>query len=218
MVARVLLAGFEPFGGALANPAQEIVRSLDGWSPPGHQVIGVSLPCVFGQARRILQEAITLHRPDVVLAIGMAANRSAVSLERVAVNFIDARMPDNAGQRPIDCAVVDDGPAAYFSTLPLRPILARLRANGIPAEVSMSAGTYVCNELFYGLMHLVSGERMGVRAAGFIHVPALSGSFDPSHPGMPLDLQCQAIRLAVMASVDEASAAMAHVSSEGSIS
>lgn len=216
-MARVLLTGFEPFAGALRNPAQDIVLALDGWSPPGHQVIGVSLPCVFGQARRIMEEAIISHAPDVVLALGMAANRSAVSVERVAVNFMDARTPDNAGRQPVDCAVVDDGPAAYFSTLPLRHILARLRANGIPAEMSMSAGTYVCNEVFYGLMHMVSEALPGVRAAGFIHVPALPGQFGPSQPGMPLDLQCQAIRVAVLASVDEADAAVPPLGSEGSI-
>ncbi len=215
---RVLLTGFEPFGGAVINPAQDIVRALDGWLPPGHQVRGVILPCAFGQARLSLHAAITAHRPDVVLAIGMAANRSTISLERVAVNFVDARMPDNAGQQPIDCAVVDDGPVAYFSTLPLRQILARLRANAIPAEVSMSAGTYVCNELFYGLMHLVANTKQVVRAAGFIHVPALPGPHGPLHAGMPLDMQTQAIRLAVLAAADPAAALAQEVRSEGWIS
>jgi len=215
----VLLTGFEPFNGARMNPALEIVRALDGWAPAdGHAICGLRLPCVFGEARLRLHDAILVQQPDIVIALGQAANRPAISLERVALNFIDAPIPDNAGCQPIDCAVIPGAPAAYFSTLPLRQILARLRVAGVPAEISQSAGSYVCNELFYGLMHQVAAPGSRVRAAGFIHVPALPGQFDASRPGMLLEAQVEAIRIAVLATLVEPGDALDGGRSEGRLS
>lgn len=217
-MSRVLLTGFEPFDGAGINPSQEIVRSLDGWSPPGHRVSALSLPCVFGEARARLHEALRVQAPDIVIALGQAANRPLVSLERVALNFIDAPIPDNAGRQPMECAVINGAPAAYFSSLPLRLILTRLRAAGIPAEISQTAGSYVCNELFYGLMHQVSALAGRVQAAGFIHVPALPGQFGDSRPGMSLAMQTEAVRLAVLATLGHSGREGGGTQSEGRIS
>jgi pyroglutamyl-peptidase len=217
-MACVLVTGFEPFDGAGVNPAQEIVRALDGWAHAGYQVVAISLPCVFGQARACLNAAINAHQPEVVVAIGQAANRSAISLERIAVNFIDARIPDNAGQQPIDCAVIEAAPAAYFSTLPLRRILAQLRAMDIPAEISLTAGSYVCNELFYGLMHQTCTQPDKVRAAGFIHVPALPGQFASPRAGMPLDMQVEAVRMAIIATLEDPGDVLTGLGSEGALS
>lgn len=214
----VLLTGFEPFAGAGINPAQEIVRALDGEMISGSKVFGRCLPCVFGEARTRLDAAIETLQPELVIAIGQAANRSAVSLERLAANFIDAPIPDNAGQQPMESAVIDDAPAAYFSTLPLRRILERLRAAGIPSEISLTAGSYVCNELFYGLMHRVSMLAGSVRAAGFIHVPAQPGLFEGNRHGMSMELQTEAIRIAVLTTLGRAGCEVMSNRSEGRIS
>ncbi len=214
----VLLAGFEPFAGAGINPAQEIAHALDTWQPiDGHNVVGISLPCEFGKARECLNNARTMHQATVVLALGLAANRSHISLEKIAANFIDARIPDNAGIQPIDCAVIEGAPAAYFSSLPLRRILAQLRAVAIPAEISLTAGSYVCNELFYGLMHQTATHPDGIQAAGFIHVPALPGQF-AEHRGMPLQQQLEAIRLAILSTLDDSATEQITPGSEGSFS
>lgn len=170
-MARVLLTGFEPFDGAMRNVSQDVVRRLDGWECHGHQVTGVVLPCVFRTSVMALRRAVRTVRPEVVIALGQADRRAAITPERVAVNVDDARIPDNAGAQPIDRPVVRGGPVAYWSTLPIKAIMARLRERGIAAEVSPSAGTFVCNHLFYALMHELR-HRPRVRA-GFVHLPAL---------------------------------------------
>lgn len=171
----VLLTGFGPFVDAASNPSIEAARALDGAVIAGHQVVVRELPVEFGVAREALRRALRELRPALVLCTGLAASRDAVSLERVAINLDDARIPDNAGRQPVDVPVVRGGPAAYFSTLPLKAMLAALRAAGIPAEVSQTAGTFVCNHVFYALMHRLRRNR-GVRA-GFVHLPPLSGEF-----------------------------------------
>ena len=182
----ILLTGFEPFGGESTNPswsaAGEAAARLRAGGLDAH---AVELPCVFGDAVRALEAALEQYRPDLVVCAGQAGGRSRVSLERIAINCDDARIPDNAGNAPVDQPVVSGGPAAYFSTLPVKAALAALLAAGIPAEVSQSAGTYVCNHLFYGLMHALR-LRPGTRG-GFVHVPyepaqLPSGSTDPALP------------------------------------
>lgn len=166
----ILLTGFEPFNGAAINPSWEAVRALDGWSGPGFQVVARQLPCVFGRAGEALRDAIDAVRPDIVIAVGQAGGRAELSVERVAINIDDASLLDNAGQQPVDAAIVADGPAAYFSTLPIKAIVAALRMRGFAAGVSQTAGTFVCNHVFYELMHATVGGKM---KAGFIHVPLL---------------------------------------------
>ncbi|MET0208598.1 MAG: pyroglutamyl-peptidase I [Burkholderiaceae bacterium] len=166
----ILITGFEPFGGETVNPSWELARALSGEEIAGTRVVAVRLPCVFGNALHQLDVALARVRPVLVLAVGQAGGRCDLSLERVAINVDDARIPDNAGARPIDEPVQPDGPAAYFSTLPIKAIVAGLRAAGYPASVSQTAGTFVCNHVFYGLQHRLKDS--GVRS-GFMHIPYL---------------------------------------------
>lgn len=167
---RILLTGFEPFDGETVNPSWLVARTLDGERIEGHVVQAVQLHCVFGAALQGLDQALRRHRPRLVLALGQAS-RPRVGVERVAINVDDARIPDNAGASPVDCSIVAGGPAAYFSSLPIKAIVAALNEAGVDAEVSQTAGTFVCNHVFYGLMHRLR-RRTGVRG-GFIHLPLL---------------------------------------------
>lgn len=193
---KILLTGFAPFDGDAVNPSGQAVRRLRGRQVAGHRIAVRELPTEFGTALRLLRAAIRELRPRLVVCTGLAAGRRCISLERIAINVDDARIPDNAGARPIDAPVVRGGPAAYFSTLPVKAMLAALRDAGIPAEVSQTAGTFVCNHVFYGLMHALR-HRPAVRA-GFIHVPY------PAADGAGLDLAriAQALRLAVRTALD----------------
>jgi pyroglutamyl-peptidase len=166
-MARVLMTGFAPFGGESVNPSWQAV-SLVG--ARRDDVVAVELPCEFGTSLPELRRALEQHRPSLVVCVGQAGGRFDVTPERVAINLIDARIPDNAGARPVDVPVVPDGPAAYFTTLPVKACAAAIRAAGVPASVSHTAGTYVCNQVFYGLMHLLATDFPGVRG-GFVHVP-----------------------------------------------
>ncbi|HEX2082687.1 MAG TPA: pyroglutamyl-peptidase I [Xanthomonadaceae bacterium] len=165
----VLLTGFAPFEAEAVNPSWQVVSALKGRRIAGHRVVARELPTEFGASLRMLRHAIREARPRLVLCVGLAGTRSRISLERVAINVDDARIPDNAGRQPVDVPVVRGGPAAYFSTLPIKAMLAALREAGIPVEVSQSAGTFVCNHVFYGLMHALR-RRPAIRA-GFVHVP-----------------------------------------------
>jgi pyroglutamyl-peptidase len=200
MTAPVLITGFEPFDGESVNPSQAIVRALDGEAIAGHRVVGVSLPCEFGASAAALSEAIDRCQPTLVLALGQAGGRTDLSLERIAINVDDARMPDNAGAAPIDEPVVAEGPAAYFSTLPIKAMVAALRAQEIPASVSQSAGTYVCNHLFYALQHRLAGG--GVRS-GFMHLPLLpeQAARSPGQPSMPLQTMLTGVRIALVSAL-----------------
>lgn len=186
----VLLTGFEPFGGASRNPSGEIALAWHGRDVAGARVVGAVLPCVFGRARRELDQLLRRHRPSVVLCLGVAAGRAAITPERVAINVDDARIPDNACRQPIDHPVVRGGPVAYWSTLPVKAIVADLRARGLPAEVSQTAGTFLCNHVFYALMYAIR-RRTGVRA-GFVHVPAMSEAAAPGEPSLPLAVLTEA--------------------------
>ncbi|MFC5525546.1 pyroglutamyl-peptidase I [Rhodanobacter ginsengisoli] len=168
---RILLTGFDPFGGEPINPSWEAVRALHGKRIGGHLVVARQLPTEFAASLRLLKAAEREVRPAILLGVGQAGGRQQLSLERVAINVQDARIPDNAGAQPIDEPVIADGPAAYFSTLPIKAMLAALHAAGVPAEISQSAGTYVCNHIAYAMLHLAA-KRRGVRA-GFIHIPYL---------------------------------------------
>jgi pyroglutamyl-peptidase len=174
MIKTVLLTGFEPFNKATINPAWEAVRALEGWQGEagGHQfrVEVRQLPCVFGDANVVIAALVDELHPDVVIAVGQAGGRAEISVERVAINVDDASILDNGGQQPVDTRIAEDGPAAYFSTLPIKAIVRALRDQGLVAGVSQTAGTFVCNHVFYGLMHHVAGLPI---KAGFIHVPFL---------------------------------------------
>jgi pyroglutamyl-peptidase len=191
----VLLAGFEPFGGGKLNPSQEIARALDARVIAGRRVVGAVLPCVFGASVTELRRLLRAHRPELVICIGQAGGRAGITPERVAINLDDARIADNAGRRPIDRPVVRGGPVAYWSTLPVKAIVAAVRRRGIPASVSQTAGTFVCNHVFYGLMRALA-RRRGVRG-GFVHVPFLPGQAAGGQPSLPLATMIEAVAIAV---------------------
>jgi pyroglutamyl-peptidase len=195
---RILLTGFEPFGGQSINPSWEVARTLQGAVIAGAQVTAVQLPCVFAQALPVLQQALDTHSPDIVLALGQAEGRCDFSVERVAINVQDARIPDNAGAQPIDVPVIDGGPVAYFSTLPIKSLVAGLKAAGFAASVSQTAGTFVCNQVFYALQHTLAG--LGVHS-GFVHLPLLPEQAahwkGPTLPSWPASLQIAAAQQAL---------------------
>lgn len=190
---KLLLTAFEPFGGDAINPSQEIVRRLEGSRP---DVATLVLPCVFDDALSALDDALARHAPDVVIALGQAADRAEINVERIAVNLSDARIADNAGKQPIDSPVIADGPPAYFSTLPVKAIVAALNGAGIPAALSLSAGSFVCNHVFYGLAHRIAAGG-GPRRGGFIHLPCLPEQATPGRPGMALETMLAGVQLAV---------------------
>ncbi|MBB1159069.1 pyroglutamyl-peptidase I [Amycolatopsis dendrobii] len=179
----VLLTGFAPFAGAATNPSWQAaslaaVRRTD--------TVAVELPCEFDASLPALRAAILAHRPELVVCAGLAGGREHVTPERVAINLIDARIPDNAGAQPVDVPVVGGGPSAYFTTLPVKAAVAAIESAGLPAAVSYTAGTYVCNQVFYGLMHLIATEFPGLRG-GFVHVP--------EEARMPLDSIARALEI-----------------------
>ena len=193
---RLLLTGFEPFGGDDLNPSWLVAQALHGEVIDGARIEALRLPCVFGQAIAELTTAINKHGPQLVLALGLAADRDALTPERVAINVDDARIADNAGATPLDLPVVDGAPAAYFSSLPIKAIVAELSRAGVPAAVSQTAGTFVCNHVFFGLMHALR-RRRGVRG-GFMHLPLLPEQAQPrGRAGVDLDTQCRGVRLAL---------------------
>ncbi|MEI7551281.1 MAG: pyroglutamyl-peptidase I [Verrucomicrobiota bacterium] len=195
----VLITGFEPFGGESLNPSQEIARQLNGRVIARRRVLGRILPCVFGAANVELRRLLRELDPELVICVGQAGGRAEITPERVAINVADARIPDNAGQQPVDVPIVARGPVAYWSTLPIKAIVAALTAHQVPAAVSQTAGTFVCNQVFYGLMHALHGRR-GVRG-GFIHVPALPEQAKQGQPSLPQETMVEALALAVAVAV-----------------
>jgi pyroglutamyl-peptidase len=194
-IPRVLLTGFDAFGGETLNPSWMAVQALHGRRIAGHQLVAAQLPTVFDASLAELAQLLGQHKPALVLCVGQAGGRAAISLERVAINVNDARIADNAAAQPTDTPVVAGGPAAYFSTLPIKAMLQALLREGIAAEVSQTAGTFVCNHVFYGLMHHLSTRRGFKRTrGGFVHVPVLP---EQGTPGMPLEEQVRALRVAV---------------------
>ncbi|MBV9552188.1 MAG: pyroglutamyl-peptidase I [Alphaproteobacteria bacterium] len=186
---KALVTGFEPFGGEALNPSLVAIRRLPARLGDIALTAAV-LPVVYDEVLPRLRAAIASAAPDIVLCTGLAGGRPALSLERVAINIDDARIPDNAGNQPIDRPVAADGPPAYFATLPLKAAVAALRNAGLPAIVSNSAGTFLCNHAFYGLMHeAVRAEPGRVFRGGFLHVPYLpeQAARVPDAPSMALD-------------------------------
>ncbi|MCF5140825.1 pyroglutamyl-peptidase I [Pseudomonas sp. PA-6-1D] len=191
----LLLMGFEPFDQDSVNPSWEAVRQLDGMLlGEGVQIVARRLPCAFALVEECLAEWITQLRPAMVIATGLGPGRDSISMERVAINVNDARIPDNLGAQPVDTPVVVDGPAAYFSTLPIKAMVKALREAGVPAAVSQTAGTFVCNQVFYLLQHALAGTDV---RSGFIHVPNLPEQVGTGLASMPLVTTLEGLRLAV---------------------
>jgi pyroglutamyl-peptidase len=191
----VLVTGFEPFGGEEINPSWMAAQALHGRTVAGHRLIGARLPTVFGRSIEVLRDLLHRYHPALVVCTGQAAGRAALSLERIAINVNDARIPDNAGAQPVDTPVVAGGPAAYFTSMPIKAMLAALLAEGINAEVSQTAGTFVCNHVFYGLMHeLETRHDLRRTRGGLVHVPWLPTQGQPS---MRLDEIVAGLRVAI---------------------
>ncbi|MFC6093797.1 pyroglutamyl-peptidase I [Saccharothrix lopnurensis] len=193
----VLLTGFEPFDGQRTNPSWDAAVAV---RPTGYTLATLQLPCVFDESLRVLENALSTHRYDVVISVGQAGGRPNITPERVAVNLNDARIPDNAGNQPVDTPVVPHAPTAYFSTLPVKACTAALTAAGIPAAVSHTAGAFVCNHVFYGLMHLVATEHPHLRA-GFVHVPFTPDQTQDA-PSLPLSTTAQALDLIIRTTLE----------------
>ena len=195
----ILLTGFDPFGGSAHNPSWLIAQALHGQRIAGHQVVAAQLPTVFGQSLQRLQSLLQEHQPSVTLCLGLAGGRAALSIERIGININDARIPDNRGAQPIDTPVQAGGPAAYFASLPIKAMLRAVQRAGVPCEVSQTAGTFVCNHVLYGLMHLLAqgAAPQGARG-GFVHVPWLSGQGEPH---LPLRDMVRGIHAALWAAV-----------------
>ena len=169
---KILVTGFDPFGGEKVNPALEAVRSLPSVIH-GAEIRWVEIPTVFYQSAEVLEAEIVRYQPDVVLCIGQAGGRAGLTPERVAINQDDARIPDNQGNQPIDTPIRLDGEAAYFSTLPIKAMVQAINEVGLPATVSNTAGTFVCNHLMYQALYLADKKFPNMRA-GFMHIPYMT--------------------------------------------
>lgn len=170
---KLLITGFQPFDGESVNPALEVAKGLQGKTINGYEVIAREIPVVRFEALKAVQAAIEELQPNAIITIGQAGGRPDITVERVGINIDDFRIPDNKGNQPIDEPVVTGGPVAYWATLPIKKMVANVKAQGIPASVSNSAGTYVCNHLLYGLLHYLTTQGKTAIPAGFIHIPYL---------------------------------------------
>lgn len=168
---KILITGFEPFGGETINPAYEAVRKLPD-RIEGAEIIKKEIPTVFSESTEILEKEIQNSEPDAILCVGQAGGRSCVTVEKVAINLADARIPDNAGDQPVDQKLREDGENAYFATVPVKKIVENIRKHGLPCHISYSAGTFVCNCIMYQALYLSEKKYPGI-SAGFIHVPYL---------------------------------------------
>lgn len=194
---KVLITGFDPFDGEDVNPAFEAVQQMND-SIGQIDIIKLELPTVFNQSLELLEKAIQEEEPDIVLCIGQAGGRFDITIEKVAINLNEARIPDNEGQMPLEEVIRVDGDTAYFTNLPIKAMLRDLKANYIPASISYSAGTFVCNHVFYGLMYMINKEFPHIKG-GFIHVPFLPEQVIDKHqkPYMSLDMIVKALELMV---------------------
>jgi len=191
---RVLLTGFEPFGGSHVNPSNEACRRLEGETFNGYKVAVETIPLRYDEVKLKLLEAIEKHDPSAIICTGQSG-AATINLERVAINVADARIPYNCGAQPTDKPIVDGGPVAYWTKLPLRRLLEALKAAGIPATISNSAGTFGCNHIFYELMHYLDETGWDI-PAGFIHVPPLPEQVvDKGAASMSVETTAQALRV-----------------------
>jgi pyroglutamyl-peptidase len=195
----VLVTGFGPFGEVTHNPSELIATELDDTEVAGEAVIGRVLPVSAARTPPAVREAIAEVEPSLVVLVGVAPGRSALAAERVALNVFDFGDPDNDGEQPVDVPIRPDGPAAYFSTLPLRAIVQAWQAAGIPGYVSDTAGTYLCNAAMYAALDLGNGT-----PAGFLHVPSLpdeAARKSPPQASMTLETMLAGVRIAIEASL-----------------
>ncbi len=201
---KLLLTGFEPFGGEKINPSWEVVQQVSAEGVEGVEIVTKLLPTVFGRSIDEVIRTIDEEKPDLVISLGQAGGRSEITIERVAINISDAGSPDNDNNQPVDMPIADSGPAAYFSTLPIKAVVEELRRAGIPARVSNTAGTFVCNHVMYGVLHYIAERKLPIRA-GFIHIPYLPEQAVKHRgaPSMSLSDMTRAVKVAISAAVKD---------------
>jgi len=192
---RLLITGFDPFGGETINPSWEAVRLLPDRIGPW-QIQKLQIPTVFEKASQQVLKQADAYDPDAILCIGQAGGRRGLTPEVVAINLREANIPDNAGNQPTSAPVSSDGPAAYFSTVPVRAMVSAIRQLDLPASLSYSAGAFVCNDVLYTLLHHYAGTEVKV---GFIHVPFLPEQAKENVPSLPLDQIVQGLQAAIEA-------------------
>lgn len=199
---KILVTGFDPFGGEPINPAIETVKRLPDVIA-GAEILKLEVPTVCHKSLQVIDEAIKKYDPDVILSIGQAGGRPDITVERVGINVDDCRIPDNEGNQKIDEPVYPDGPAAYFVTIPIKAMVQKIQSKGIPASISNTAGTFVCNHVTYGVCHLVATKYPGKRS-GFIHIPYLPQQVTnkSNMPSMSQDLLVEGITAAIEAIVE----------------
>ena len=190
-MSKILVTGFEAFDKSAINPSAEIVKALK-----GDDLVTAILPVVFGQASAQLRELIDLHKPSAVLCLGLAVGRSEITPERIAINLDNARIADNAGNQPLEQRIIPDGPDGHFSTLPIEKMVASMKAAGIPASISLSAGTFVCNHIFYVLQDYLKDSSI---TSGFMHVPLMDEQRKefPTLPTMPIKQMIAGVEVAL---------------------
>lgn len=198
---KVLVTGFDPFGGEPINPAWEAVKAMKD-TIAGAEIVKMQIPTVVGKSIEKIHQKMKELQPDLVISVGQAGGRFGVTPERVAINVTDARIPDNEGNQPIDEPIFSDGPAAYFSNLPVKAMVQAIKDAGYPSVLSNSAGTYICNHVMYGILYYIEKEFPNVRG-GFIHVPyAPSQAVNkPSTPSMALADITASLEAAVAAAI-----------------
>ena len=197
---KILVTGFDPFGGEETNPAIESVKRIDE-NIEGAEIIKLEIPTVFHKASDVVEAKIQEVQPDVILSVGQAGGRYGITVERVAINEDDARIEDNEGNQPIDVKIREDGAPAYFASLPIKAMVEEIKKENIPASVSNSAGTFVCNHIMYQDLYLA--EKYGNIKAGFIHVPFLTEQVvdKPNTASMSLDDIVRGLNAAIRAIV-----------------
>ncbi len=199
---KILVTGFEPFGGEEVNPSIEAVKKLPD-KIAGARIVRLEVPVVCHKALAVIEEAVKKHDPDVILSVGQAGGRAELGVERVGINVDDYRSPDNEGNQPVDEPVFAGGPDAYFVNLPVKAMVQRIRKKGIPAAVSNTAGTFVCNHVTYGVRHLIETKYPGKRS-GFIHIPYLPQQVTEraGMPSMSAEVSAEGLAAAIEAAVE----------------
>lgn len=201
---KVLLTGFDPFGKDKINPALELIKKMSKEEIPDAVLTTISLPVVFGEAISELISSIEKTKPDLVISLGQAAGRMVVSIERIGLNMNDTDLADNANNKPKDELIAANGPAAYFTTINVRKTYQEIKKAGIPVSISNSAGTYVCNNIIYGVLHHLSNNNQNEIKYGFIHIPYLpSQAAEKSKPfaSLPLEIIEKAVRIAIKVNI-----------------
>lgn len=197
-MAVLLLTGFEPFGGATRNPSADAVAAVAAAYDGPHELITATLPVAFASSARRLRALIAQHSPDAVIATGLAGGSRQIAVERIGVNLMDARIPDNDGAQPLDAPCEPDGPAARFATLPVKRLVQILAGDRLPAQLSLSAGSYVCNHVLYTALGAVSAKTV----AGFVHLPWSTSTAPTDAPHLPDEELARAVRLVVDHALD----------------